>query len=97
MKTQTTTQGRKKSWDAAADPKGAPTTKRRSEGPAPDSAGRGNRTVETEIAPGYDVPPHGAYANNFGGQGADNHYGRAGVYTASIPIYHPGIIPLNQI
>ena len=25
------------------------------------------------------------------------HFARAGVYTASIPIYHPGIIPLNQI
>ena len=24
-------------------------------------------------------------------------FDRAGVYTASIPIYHPGIIPLNQI
>ena len=34
-----------------------------------------------------------------GGSGAEmgTEKDRAGVHTASIPIYHPGIIPLNQI
>ena len=37
------------------------------------------------------------YVDHVSASPSVDHQRRAGVYTASIPIYHPGIIPLNQI